>query len=238
MKLRPSILIPAMLILVSSAVGDETKIFRAGAAAIDITPQKLPVIVSGGFLEGTADRVHDPLHARCLVLDDAATRLAIVVVDTLAMPRDLLDQAKATAEKATGIPTDRIMIGATHTHSAPSVLGALGSGVQEDYARWLPGRIAESIEQAVENLAPAKVGWAVARDDRHTHCRRWIVRPDRIGADPFGGSTIRAMMHPGYQNPNYVGPAGPADTGLSILAVQTPQGRPVALVANYSMHYF
>ncbi|GEM_PF-6461340 len=49
--------------------------------------------------------------------------------------------------------------------------------------------------------------------------------------------TVRAHMHPGYQNPDFVGPAGPVDTGLTVLAFQTPTGRPIALLANYSMHY-
>ena len=216
----------------------EGKVFRAGAAAVEITPRKLPATISGGFLPGRAERVNDPLFARSLVLDDGSTRLAIVVVDTLMMPRELVDDAKARAEKATGIAADHVLVAAVHTHSAPSVMGALGTGVDEDYARRLPGWIAESIAAAAKNLAPAKVGWAVAVDDRHTNCRRWIRRPDRIGADPFGEPTIRAMMHPGYQNPDYVGPAGPKDPGLSLLAVQSPQRRPIALLANYSMHYF
>jgi hypothetical protein len=42
---------------------------RAGACALDISPWTFPVLVSGGFLSRTADRLQDPLHARCLVLD-------------------------------------------------------------------------------------------------------------------------------------------------------------------------
>ena len=214
------------------------KVFRAGASAVDISPTEFPVIVSGGFLERTAGDLKDPLHARALVLDDGATRLAIVVVDTLLMPRDLVDKAKQMAEQATGIPTDHMLVAATHTHCAPSVVGALGTGVDEPYVKVLPGWIAQAVEQAAENLAPARVGWAVADAPDHTNCRRWILRPDRIGTDPFGEQTIGAMMHPGYQNPSYVGPSGPDDPGLSILAVQSPDGRPVALLANYSMHYY
>jgi hypothetical protein len=214
------------------------QVFRAGAYAIDITPQKLPVIVSGGFLEASANRVNDRLHARCLVLDDGASRAAIVAVDSCVLPRELLDRAKELAQQATGIPAERITIAAVHTHSAPSAMAILGSRADEAYVQYLPGRIAEGIATAVKNLAPAKVGWTVVRDPQHTNCRRWIRRPDRISADPFGKTTVRAMMHPGYQNPDYVGPAGPIDPYLTILAVQSPEGRPVAVLANYSMHYF
>jgi hypothetical protein len=58
----------------SSTSKAETPGFRAGAAAVDITPTKLPVIVNGGFLERTADQVHDRLMSRALVLDDGSTR--------------------------------------------------------------------------------------------------------------------------------------------------------------------
>jgi len=225
--------------IVLAGEGEDSKPLRAGAFAVDITPEKLPVIVSGGFLEGRSNKVHDRLHARCLVLDaGTAGPVAIVVVDTLMMPRSLVDAAKALAAKTTGIRPERMMISATHTHSAPSVMGALGTGVDTAYAKFLPGRIVKVIERAAANLAPARVGWTVAQADKHTHCRRWIRRSDRMGTDPFGKRTVRAMMHPGYRNANYVGPAGPVDTDLSLLSVQSLEGRPIALLANYSMHYF
>lgn len=216
----------------------ETKTFRAGAAAVDISPKTLPVEVSGGFLTRQGARVNDPLHARCLALHDGATSLVIAVVDSLFIGRELLDEIKEAASKATGIPTDRMLISAVHTHSAPSVVGCLGTGVEESYVPVLRQGVIDSIVHAVKNLAPAKVGWTVVGDPEHTNCRRWIRRPERIGTDPFGQPTIRAMMHPGYLNPDYIGPAGPKDPDLSILSVQSPEGRPIAVLANYSMHYF
>src|SRR5687767_11222626 len=82
------------------AAGGAEDVFRAGAQAIDVTPEKLPVIVLGMFTERTADRVHDRLFARCLVLESGAERVAIAVVDSCMMPRDLLDEAKELAAKA------------------------------------------------------------------------------------------------------------------------------------------
>ena len=52
------------------------------------------------------------------------------------------------------------------------------------------------------------------------------------------GRTSATMMHPGHQNPQFIGPCGPSDPQVSVLAVQTPEGKPIALLANYSMHYF
>ncbi|WP_435005531.1 LamG-like jellyroll fold domain-containing protein [Tundrisphaera lichenicola] len=221
------------------ATGREAgQVFRGGAAIVDISPTKLPAIVNGGFLEARAEMVRDPLKVRALVLDDGSSRIAIVVVDSCMLPRDLIDRAKEIAKDRTGIPIDRMLISATHTHTAPAAMGALGSRADLDYIATLPEQIADSVAQAVARLAPARIGWAVVDDPDHTHCRRWIRRPDRLLADPFGDLTVRANMHPGYENPDVIGPSGPVDPTLSILALRTPEGKPVAVLANYSMHYF
>lgn len=211
---------------------------RAGAAAVDVSPRKLPVRVNGGFLEANADKVVDPLCSRAMVLDDGSTRLAIVVVDSCMMPRELLDKAKKLARQACGIADDRILISATHTHSAPAAMGALGCRPDDGYVATLPKTIADSIARATGRLEPARLGWAAVDDAENTHCRRWIRKPDKPVVDPFGQPSARAHMHPGYQNPDAIGPAGPVDPELSVLSVQSLEGRPIAVLANYSMHYF
>jgi hypothetical protein len=214
------------------------RLFRAGAYAIDVTPPKFPVIVNGMFLERIAQKAVDRIYARCLVMDDGGTKVAIVVVDSCMMPRDLLDRAKELASARIGIPPDRMLISATHTHSAPAAMGCLGTDADSEYVRFLPGRLAEGIEKAAQALVPARAGWSVIDDFAHTHCRRWILRPDKMRSDPFGALTVRANMHPGYQNPDAIGPSGPVDPALSLVSIQSADGKPLALLANYSMHYF
>ena len=51
---------------------------------------------------------------------------------------DLLDEAKHLVAKQTGIRVEDILVSATHTHTAPSVAGALGTGVDESYREFLP----------------------------------------------------------------------------------------------------
>lgn len=214
-------------------------VFRAGAAMVDITPTVFPVVVNGMVEERTATMAHDALMSRALVLDDGAEKIAIIIVDSLMMTRVMLDDAKDQASLLTGIPTHRMLISATHSHSAPSAMPCLGSRVDPEYAQFLPGQIVRSIVQANEKLVPAQAGWAVTTDDQHNHCRRWIFRSDRMTmADPFGQLNVRAHMHPGYQSPNHIGPSGPADTDLTLLSVQTTDGQPLAVLANYAMHYY
>jgi hypothetical protein len=213
--------------------------FKAGAFAVDISPRVLPALRNGGFLEGVDDRVDDPLHARCLVLTDGKTKLAIAIVDSCMVPRDLCDAIKRRVEQKAGIPAQRILIAATHTHSAPSLMDyCLGSRKDPAYAETFVPRVAEGIVRADSLLQEAEAGWTVTEAPQHTHCRRWLYRPDAYAIDPFGDKTVRAMMHPGYQNPAYQGPAGPADTGLTLLSIRTKDGEPLAVLANFSMHYF
>jgi hypothetical protein len=190
------------------------------------------------MLSKTASGVNSPLHARAIVLDDSKTRLAIVVVDSCMMPRELLDEAKLAAAKTTGIPLENMLISATHTHSAPSSMGALGTKPDPRYPDFLRHLLVESMERAARNLAPAQVGVAVANAAPYTALRRWIRRPDRVLTDPFGNSTVRANMHPGYLSKDATGPSGPEDPDLSVIALQSLEGRPIALLANFSMHYY
>lgn len=214
------------------------KVFRAGASVVDITPTNYPVLVNAMFTERSATNAVDPLEVRALALDDGETRLVLAVVDTCMIARDLLDRAKEQASQATGIPTARMLVSATHTHSAPSAMGCLGSRQDTNYAAFLPSRIAAAIIGATKNLQPARIGWGLVDDWEHTFNRRWIRRSDKMLTDPFGDRNVRAHMHPGHESPDAVGPSGPVDPGLSVIALQSPDGRPLALLANYSQHYF
>jgi hypothetical protein len=222
----------------TAAAAEAARSFRAGADATDVSPESLPVIVNGGFLAASAAKVNDRLHIRWLVLDDGQTRAALGVLDTCLIPVEFADEVKARAQKVTGIPPERIMLSATHTHSAPSLMQCLGTPPDPKYPAFALPKIVEGLQRAVANLAPARVGWAVAQAPEHTHTRVWIRRPDKMQNDPFGALTVRANMHPGHVNPDTIGPSGPSDPSLTLLAVQKPDGTPLAVLANYSMHYF
>lgn len=212
--------------------------FRVGAAVTDVTPEQLPVLVNGGMRSRTADEVRARLNARAIVLDDGKERLAIVVVDSCMMPRPLLDQAKQRAAERTEIRADRMLISATHSHSAPASMGCLGTDADPSYVPFLCEKLAEAITAAEKCLQPARVGWAVANAEKYTALRRWIRRPDRIADDPFGNPTVRANMHAGRNWDDVTGESGPEDPDLSLISFQTPAGQPIAVLANFSMHYF
>lgn len=226
-----------LLSTTSPLVADEQ--LMAGCSVVDISPRVLPAIRNGGFLEQVSNRIDDPLRSRCVALSDGKQTLAIAVVDSCMIPTDVCDAIKNRVAESAKIQPEQILIAATHTHSAPSVMDfCLGTRKDEAYTAQLIDQVSQGIVAAVSDLRPARIGWSVVEAPDHTHCRRWLKHPAAFGTDPFGQVTVRAMMHPGYQNPEYTGPAGPVDTQLSLVSIQTADRQPLCLLANYSMHYF
>ncbi|REK09901.1 MAG: hypothetical protein DWQ37_17485 [Planctomycetota bacterium] len=208
---------------------------KAGAATSNITPA-LGVSLNGGMSDRTATHIHDDLHARCLVLDDGTTRLAIVICDSCMLPQSLLNEAKHLAHGHTGIPLDQMLIAATHTHTAPTSTGVFQSEPDEAYVAWLPQRISDGIRRAVNNLAPAQVGWGAGSEPAQVFNRRWKMADGTRLVDPFGRPD-RVKMNPPAGSDQLVEPAGPTDPQIGILSVRTADGKPLALLANYSLHY-
>ena len=205
---------------------------------MDITPPKLPVIVNGSMLSRSVDKVKTRIHARAVAFADGQEQLVIVVVDSCMMTRPLLDDAKALAEKRTGIPTNRMLISATHAHSAPASMGCLGTDPDPAYVPFLRDKLVEAIAAAQAALEPARVGFAKGDAADFTAVRQWIRRPDRLAEDPFGNLTVRANMHAGRKWDDVTGEAGPEDPELSLISIQSRDGRPLAVLGNFSMHYF
>jgi len=232
-----AILISLMFVVVSWGA-DAKRVFRAGAATSNITPLIGEKIV-GGFTPAPSKAIHDELHARCLVLDDGQTRIGIVVCDNLSIAREICDEAKRLAQSATGIPVDRILISATHTHSGVSARGSslLRSDEQlTNYQQLLVRRIADGLARAANNLEPARIGWGVGRVPDQVFNRRWYMKGLTEMGNPFGG-VDQVRMNPPSGSPNLLEPAGPTDPEVSFLSVQSLEGRPIALLANYSLHY-
>jgi len=216
---------------------DSSQSLRAGAFAQDITPLEFPISVNGNMSDSLAQSAHDPIHARCLVLANGETSLAIVVCDSCMIPRELIDAARQRASKATGIPAGNILVSATHSHSCPTVAGVFQSEPDAKYSQFLIERIALGIDKAFRQLEPARVGWTAVAEPSQLFNRRWLLKDGESSEDPFGGRTDRVKMNPGYSNPLVDRPAGPIDPQVSVLSVQARDGRPIALLANYSLHY-
>ena len=214
------------------------RVLRAGAATAKITPD-MDVTLDGPIMRlGLPKAVHDDLHARAIVLDDGTTRIAIVICDSTMIGPEVNEAAKRLIGDRTGLPTNCVLIAATHSHMAIRMIGSIARRRPENakYHSYASRQIAEAVVRAVKNLAPAKVGWGVAPKPEYCENRRWLMKPGALGPNPFGELGDRAAMH-GRPAKDRIRTTGTIDPGLSILSVQHADGRPLAMLANYSVHY-
>jgi hypothetical protein len=215
------------------------KQFFAGAAAVVITPG-LGVSLAGHTEDRLAENVHDELHVRSLVLDNSDTRIALVALDLIAANKERLGRIKHEIHGHTGIPLDHILISCTHTHSAATPVPWFQSNVEKGYLDWAGSRVADCVRMAVRRLQPARIGWAVGREDRVAFNRRFFMKPGTRLPNPVTGEEDRVRMNPGELNPAIDRPAGPVDPDVAVLAVQKAGGlddKPLAIYASYALHY-
>src|SRR5690242_4044066 len=108
------------LILACSLFSVHAGTFKSAIAFRVVTPEPL-LPVSGGVGESKpTTQKQGELTVRALVLEENGTRVAIVSTDFLGFPSVLGDRVRA---KVKDIPAENILIGATHTHSAPDCYG-------------------------------------------------------------------------------------------------------------------
>ncbi|MCS6850067.1 MAG: hypothetical protein NZ700_02720 [Gemmataceae bacterium] len=142
----------------AAAAAEPPRPVRAGAAAVDISPRDLPVNMPGGFAENIAEKVHDPLHARALILDDGTTRLALVVVDNVGVGQETAEEIKSLASRRCGIVPERILLSATHSHSCPPANVVDGPPAEVAYRKILIEGTAEAIARAAGRPPPGAGG--------------------------------------------------------------------------------
>lgn len=243
--IRAASLTPLLLVMLMFNVSlmsfAQNKILKAGAATANITPDLGAGIVGNFGTPPPAMHVHDDLHARCLILDNGDTQLVFVISDNVGINREVFDAAKKMIQTETGIAPDHVLLAANHTHSAVS---AGGDGERrrgwnagrplDQYQTFLARRVADVVRIALNNLEPAQIAWGVGKVPQHVFNRRWIMK-EKV-TNPYGEMN-QVLFNPGHANPNKVKPAGPVDPEVSFLSVRSVSGRPIALLANYSLHY-
>jgi neutral ceramidase len=143
---------------------------RAGAAKVDVTPAQNALPQS---YEGILDRI----YSRAIVLDDGTSTAALISVDAGAVPDAIWQDVARRLESELGIPSDNVLLTATHTHSAP----------RQDVGPYTD-KIVESVRLAKGRLTNARVGYGtgvsylnVNRNIIDPSTRRWWEGPNYDG---------------------------------------------------------
>ena len=236
------VLLAMVSFVLATVAGAEESVCRspeplqAGTAAVCVTPPEGTSLLGYFMKIGDVKTVHDDLYAKALVLDDGQCRIALVICDMTVIGERTFGRAKRLIEERIGLPEEHVMMACTHTHSACRV-PLLESDEDLRYVDQLVEGLAQSVCLAVENLAPAEVAAGSVDVPEYAFNRRWYMKPESIPADPFGVKEDRVRFNPPRGHADLIKPAGPVDPEVSILAVRHTDGRPLAVLANYSLHY-
>ena len=196
---------------------------RVGVAAVKITPPT-GTPMAGYYSERGSQGVLDDLHAKAAVLDDGKTNMAIVVCDLIGMPRSVVIEARRLIAEKTGIPADRVMISATHTHTGPMDVGDTaiddlvtgGSKLSQEYAQQLPKWIAQAVGEAYERRVPARISYGCENEPKLSFIRRFWMQDGTVG------------WNPGKLNPQIIRPIGVVDPQVNVVYVETTGQKPLA----------
>lgn len=132
-------------------------VLKAAAAKARITPPIGHRMGQWGLRQGRSTGVYRHLYCRTLVLDDGATRLAIVTLDIVGMSRDILERIRANVERLTGITPERLLVSSTHNHTTPDQMRAVPAELAP-YASLLTETVAGAVYEAANRLEAARLG--------------------------------------------------------------------------------
>ena len=131
---------------------------QVGAAVRVITPDPLLPVSGGMGTPNPAREKRGEITARAIVFRKGDVSVAIVSLDLLGFPSVLGDRVRA---KVSRIPADHILIGSTHTHSAPDCYafpdGKGGHTGDLKYMDLVCDKAAEAVNEAIDRLQPASI---------------------------------------------------------------------------------
>lgn len=196
---------------------------HVGFADADVTP-KLGSQSPGGMKARVVDSVHDPLKAVAMVLHSGDRTVALVGLDALFVTAEVTAKARALIEAEARIPGDRVLIGASHTHSGGPIVGCFESEADPAYADLVARRVADAVISANARLHAAEVGVGSGHEPSVSFNRRFLMRDGR------------QTTHPGKGNLGIVAPAGPIDPEVGVLAARDPGGTLMGVFVNFACH--
>jgi hypothetical protein len=222
------LLLPGLLLLGCPIAGcSAPSRIQAGAARVEITPP-VPTPYNLG-VEEIAHGIADPLYARIVYLEDDDDRVLLIAVDWEGLLRTAHDAVREAVSGSTGLPMERIVVNASHTHNAmwtnldtEALLAEWGYHlVDRQYFHSAVETIAAAAVRAIASKQPARLsaGSGVLRDFSVNH-RTVYVKPED-----------RARFN---RDRRY--PIGITDPTLGLVRIDDRNGTPIAVLHVFAAH--
>ena len=213
------IMLVAWLAGLALAASAQAAGLKAGVAKVEITPPLGEKMWGYAARKDPAKGVLDPLYARVLVLEAGEKKLGLVVLDLgRTFGPAQIERLRVSARQASGI--SYLLVQATHTHSGPVILDEYAENAVPAWETAALEKIAKAIDEATNHTVEARLG--TGRGIAYIGYNRIRVNPD---------GTVTMF----WRNETRV-PTAPVDPTVSVLRVDTAEGKPLAILVNYSCH--
>jgi hypothetical protein len=201
--------------------------WKAGAAKVNITPRHFMWLSGYGARTKPAEGKHTELWAKALALQaPGGEPHLLLTMDLVGIPRELADAVCKRLHEKQGIRRRSVILSVSHTHSAPVIKGNLAAmyflDAQEqqlvaDYYNELRDKLIRVASDALDNMKPARLGWAIGKADFAVN-RRNNKEKDIVELKAAGQLK------------------GPVDHDVPVLAVRDSAGKLRAVVCGYACH--
>jgi hypothetical protein len=162
--------------------------WSVGYAQADITPAPGQVQMSGFGRERYAKGVLAPLLTQVVVLRDRQNNTGVLIsADILDFERVMVEAIRRTIKYKHDVPPENIMLTVSHTHWAPAVRFRMSYSLGAPnvwYMGLLEEKIINSVDEAFENLSPAKIDYSWI-DFREIGCNRRLPVDGKITWGPY-----------------------------------------------------
>lgn len=132
--------------------------FFVGYADIVITPDEpMPLGGYGASSFRKHEKVLEDIHAiGTAMTDGGGSTVLFLTIDTTRAYFEAVPEARKMISAVTGLPTERIMVTCTHTHSGPDLTNTAEEAVQR-YIPKLQQWLVECAQAALEDRKPARI---------------------------------------------------------------------------------
>lgn len=227
------VFVPAFAEEKDSETPDSAPGIRVGVAEADITPPN-DFPMAGYYHERLSLGTVDPLKAKAIVFRGDETSGVLVVCDLIGITTDLAREVRKRISEQTGIPSEHVVISATHSHTAPAYAKELylflGDEKQsESRASYIEKLIAGPVAAAVdafENAQPVVLESGAAIQETPVSFNRRSVLRD---------GSVRTWLP--RSHPEVVKAAGPIDPEIGLLAVRSAETNELrGVLSNFALH--
>jgi len=207
---------------------------QAGFSRVNITPP-LGTEIVGYFQARYAEGVLDELEINALALSAGEDKVVLMSADLCYINTPVQKVINEYICQATGLTPEQIFIHCTHTHTGPvvnldGINGMQVSGADEskrelvkEYGHMLCRKFADAAVMALNDLKPAKMGWAVGNAPKIAFVRRFRMKDGKV------------RTNPGVGNPDILHPIGDVDERVNVLRFDREGGETIVL-ANMGCH--